>query len=236
MRNSFTQEVGSLIGSAQAIEELEKKDSASVLVISDSHGDIHSLSYILSEYGAKSDALVFCGDGICDFAPLIAKAYKDRSFEDVLPPVMAFVAGNNDYDSFSIKNPNYSLSVSESPYTTFQVPQTICLKVCGHTIFATHGHRHSVYIGTNELAFRAKAANADIVLYGHTHLAKRDYNGNMLILNPGSCSLPRGGLPRTFVILKIKQNDVGIENIIYQINGNSSLPFVLKNNITSLFY
>lgn len=53
-------------------------------------------------------------------------------------------------------------------------------------IFMTHGHLYRVKQGLEALYFAALEANADIVLFGHTHtpfLYRRD---GVLFINPGS--------------------------------------------------
>ena len=76
--NSLTQIESNLIGSRQAILDLENKNSANILVISDTHGDYDVLCDIIEEFGVVSDALVFCGDGICDICTYLKEAYDDE--------------------------------------------------------------------------------------------------------------------------------------------------------------
>jgi len=45
---------------------------------------------------------------------------------------------------------------------------------------------HHVKSGTELLRKKAKEINADIVLYGHTHVKKLEYDGDTIIMNPGS--------------------------------------------------
>ena len=58
----------------------------------------------------------------------------------------------------------------------------------GVRVYMTHGHRHQVKISPGVLLKDARAAKADIVLYGHTHAADchREDDG-LWVLNPGSC-------------------------------------------------
>lgn len=77
----------------------------------------------------------------------------------------------------------------------------------GVKIFCTHGHRYSVYFGTDKLYYRALEKEANVVLFGHTHVPLLDNNGGMLIVNPGSVALPRMGRP-TYAVLEIKDGKV----------------------------
>ena len=46
----------------------------------------------------------------------------------------------------------------------------------------------------------ARKNGADILLYGHTHIAFTDYDDGLYIMNPGSCGRPREGLPSYGII------------------------------------
>ena len=78
-----------------------------------------------------------------------------------------------------------------------------------HKLFVTHGHAYGVKSGLSRLAERATALNADVAIYGHTHMPeKREING-ITILNPGSISLPRqaGRLP-SFAIIEVDEKNI----------------------------
>ena len=62
--NALEQDSSLLIGSAQDIESLARKDSAEIIVASDSHGGGAQLLGILTECGRQADAFIFCGDGM----------------------------------------------------------------------------------------------------------------------------------------------------------------------------
>lgn len=59
----------------------------------------------------------------------------------------------------------------------------------------THGHIHGVKMGIYSLLKDAKAAEAQAVLYGHTHVAdcRREESG-LWVLNPGSCGSTGGSV------------------------------------------
>ena len=56
----------------------------------------------------------------------------------------------------------------------------------GKRIFALHGHTRQVKYGLQMLAEAAKEKQADLVLYGHTHMPKVDYIDGIYYLCPGS--------------------------------------------------
>ena len=70
------------------------------------------------------------------------------------------------------------------------------------TLLITHGHQHRVKSGLNGLASAARAAKAQIALFGHTHMPHHEDAGGLLLFNPGSIALPRAG-PRTYGLIEI---------------------------------
>lgn len=62
----------------------------------------------------------------------------------------------------------------------------------GVTIYMTHGHLHGVKQDTGRLILDARAAGAQAVLYGHTHVADCRQEDGLWILNPGSCGYGGG--------------------------------------------
>lgn len=62
-------------------------------------------------------------------------------------------------------------------------------------IYATHGH---IYHEKNLPPMK----QGDILLHGHTHVLRAEEKGGILILNPGSVSLPKEGNPPTYAVLE----------------------------------
>ena len=197
--NSLTQIESNLIGSRQDILDLENKNSANILVISDTHGDYDVLCDIIEEFGVVSDALVFCGDGVCDICTYLQEAYEDESLKELLPPVVAITKGNGDTEKNAIIIPK----TSDNPATRkiITAPNSILFTAAGRNIFASHGHRYSVDFGLDTLAVTAESLDADLVFFGHTHRPHWEDISGTLFLNPGSCSRPRGVTPPSFAIV-----------------------------------
>lgn len=83
------------------------------------------------------------------------------------------------------------------------LPEELIVPFGSHRIFLTHGHRHAVRIGIEQLAMEAKHRGADIAVYGHTHVSLADERYGVNVLNPGSLTEPRGGLYRpTYIVLE----------------------------------
>jgi putative phosphoesterase len=75
-------------------------------------------------------------------------------------------------------------------------------------IYLTHGHKQKVNKGIDNLVKETVHGNYDCVLYGHTHIAKKDVIMKTHFINPGSCVSPRNMLPPTYLIIEIKEGDI----------------------------
>ncbi len=73
----------------------------------------------------------------------------------------------------------------------------------GHRIFVTHGDMYGVKYSHSGLVLKAKELNADIVLYGHSHVPDISYHENIWLINPGSLTRPRENKVPTYCILEI---------------------------------
>jgi putative phosphoesterase len=64
-------------------------------------------------------------------------------------------------------------------------PDSLLLTFGGVKIFMTHGHLYGVKNGTDALIAYARTQNADLALYGHTHIAQVKDAGGLWLMNPG---------------------------------------------------
>ncbi|MGL5693999.1 MAG: metallophosphoesterase family protein [Peptostreptococcaceae bacterium] len=80
-------------------------------------------------------------------------------------------------------------------------------------IFLCHGDKYGVSYDLNDIEKKAKDENANIVIFGHTHVPLSIKKDGILYVNPGSLSLPRGGSSKQFVIMNITEDGINIEHI-----------------------
>lgn len=73
-----------------------------------------------------------------------------------------------------------------------------------YKVLLTHGHRHRVNFGTEDIKSWAVKQGADIVMFGHTHMPLLDTSTQITLLNPGSISQPRqdGRIP-TYALMEL---------------------------------
>lgn len=82
------------------------------------------------------------------------------------------------------------------------LPAQRILEVGGFTIVLVHGHAFG-YTNLEERLFTA-FAEADCIVYGHTHRPVCHRLGGVLFINPGSFTAPgRHGAPPTYAILTV---------------------------------
>lgn len=141
-----------------------------ILVISDTHRHLGHVIDLL-EGDHRFDAIIHLGDHLSDAEDLM-------SMYDL--PV-ACVAGNCDF------------GVGKNAYS--QV-----VEYMGKRIYICHGHMARVKYGDEMLRQLIREEGYDMALYGHTHCASISYEGDSILMNPGSISLPRDGDPSFGVI------------------------------------
>ena len=145
-----------------------------VLVVSDTHGREQNLAEALEQTG-HIDQLIHLGD-------VEGGAEHIRELAGDAPA--AIIAGNNDFFC--------------------DLPNERIFTIGGHRIFMTHGHGYFVHSGTLYLKREARKKGADIVMFGHTHKPYMEEDNELLVLNPGSLSLPRQeGHRPTYIVMEI---------------------------------
>ena len=76
------------------------------------------------------------------------------------------------------------------------------------------------------MANAAIEAGAEIVVYGHTHIALAGRSQTIQIFNPGSCARPRGGQPPSFAVLKVKKDSPKFDYTFFRLLPRKSEPFI----------
>ncbi len=90
-------------------------------------------------------------------------------------------------------------------------PQELTLHLEGITIYLLHGHQLDPGDFYNSLIQKGKEAEADLVVFGHTHLASRFERDEIIFFNPGSISSPRMGNSPTYGIIEIGNGEINVE-------------------------
>ncbi|MCR5290848.1 MAG: metallophosphoesterase [Treponema sp.] len=203
-----------IFSTSSDIGSVTKKSDYSILVISDSHGNIQLLSSILNHFQDKIDALFFCGDGIYDILAALESLTS-------IPPIISLVQGNGDA----------SIVSTETNGQVLCIPEKTVLNLGPYTILSTHGHKQNIYYTSKTLVDQAATLQCNVVFYGHTHIARQEMINDTLLINPGSCSLPRGGQKPSFAIVSIRTNPQSfITCTFFEIKRTTGYSFIPMKN------
>lgn len=174
-----------------------------VLVMSDTHGKIENAKMVLERImplGVK--AVLHCGDYISD-ARILQKFYPNIEIYAVY--------GNCDVGFGG----EYSTVV-----TLEDVP-----------IYMSHGHRYGVKWGDyDEMVIDAIAHDAKVAVCGHSHEAHLERNQGVLVMNPGSLTLPRDSKYPSYGILELEKGKI-IDAKVLQILDNTRIELHPVSNI-----
>ncbi|NMB95297.1 MAG: metallophosphoesterase [Clostridiaceae bacterium] len=150
-----------------------------ILVLSDTHGDIDNARRAIIKNN-DIDLIIHLGDYFRD-AENIKNEFPDIPIE--------YIYGNSDF------------LVNDTPSEKI-------LKIEGKCFFITHGHKYSVKWGYSKLFKKAEEVGADILLFGHTHVADIVENEHCSIMNPGSISESRSNLGESYAIIDITNDTI----------------------------
>ena len=135
-----------------------------IIVVSDTHGDFHSLQKLVEKHRRDAELFMHLGDGAQDVEQIRTLYPKCRILQ---------VRGNSDIGSDAMFLGCFSLGPAR--------------------IFYTHGHLYNVKFDMEQLLQAAKEVEANVVLFGHTHQALYQYRSGVHLLNPGSLGHPKDG-------------------------------------------
>ncbi len=132
------------------------------------------------------DMMVHCGD--------IESGYS--RLRSVVDCSLHVVAGNNDFCA--------------------ELLRTDVFRMMNHKVLLVHGHRQRVHYGLLDLSYMARENDADIVMFGHTHVPLIETVDGILFLNPGSLTYPRqSGNRYSYIVLQGNQTDITDAQIKY---------------------
>ena len=83
----------------------------------------------------------------------------------------------------------------------------VLLEVVEKKIYVTHGHLFNVKSNLMALSYRAQEVGANVVCFGHSHILGIERLDDILFINPGSLTKPRGRKEKTFVVLEMKVDE-----------------------------
>ncbi|AFS77408.1 phosphodiesterase, MJ0936 family [Gottschalkia acidurici 9a] len=152
-------------------------------VISDTHGYIDGCLEKLKQID-NLNIIIHLGDYVKDAIKI----------ENELGKKVIYVKGNCDFSENNVEEDKL-------------------IEIEGKKIFITHGHLYNVKSDMNRVFYRGKELDADMILFGHSHASMKIESENILILNPGSPTIPRGGSKKSIGIIEIVNGEIKSEII-----------------------
>lgn len=149
-------------------------------------GDSHGETRKIENYLRKEkvDLLIHTGDYMDDGIKIATK-YK--------LPIQA-VRGNCDRNQ------------SSDFEKVFQIENT--------KFFLTHGDKYNVKYSYQNVYYKGLEVNANIIIFGHTHLPLLEKTDDAIIINPGSISLPRGAYSSSVAVIELSEGNIAA-GIVY---------------------
>lgn len=146
-----------------------------ILVLSDTHGDLTRVYAVLKKIRSEIDGIIHLGDVVPDMQQIIIDNPALKHWH---------IRGNCD---------------------SAMVPSEEIIEIEDKKIFITHGHIYNVNSSYTTIYYKALQVGAAACLFGHTHIPLLDRGEDLILLNPGSISRPRGGNPPSYGILNIEK-------------------------------
>jgi len=154
-----------------------------ILIFSDSHGDNEKISEI-SEM-EKPDLVLHAGDYCC-------------SNNEISKFINYFCCGNNDYCS---KDQTNGQKIVKFKYENLSFLLTHSDNFSDFKYNVKHVEERMAKLFSRE--------NIDVIIFGHSHEETVDKIYNILFINPGSITYPRGNSEgRSYAILKIENGKI----------------------------
>ena len=178
-----------------------------LMIASDIHGSAYFCEKLLEAWKVEQpDKLLLLGD-ILYHGPRndLPKEYCPKQ---VIPMLSAWA------DKILCVRGNCDTEVDQMVLPFPILADTALLFVDGRTWFAAHGHRAGANPSSGDLP---RLPAGSVVLTGHTHIPTLDMGPDgVLLLNPGSVSIPKGGFvpscalyeDGTFTVLSLDGTDI----------------------------
>lgn len=169
-------------------------NSKKILIMSDTHGNYEDIDQVIKRE-RPFDMFIHCGD-VCGAENMLEARLSDT--------IVHMARGNCDY------NPDLS------DLKEFNIGKI--------KVVLLHGHRYHVDYNPASLVYLAKEKEADIVMFGHTHVPTLIREWGVTILNPGSLVRPRQADRKgTYVVMTV--SDSGDCDFVFKTLSGSAYEF-----------
>ena len=205
----------------------------SLAIFSDVHGNLPALRAVLDDIRRQGCRSVFCLGDLVDYGPFpneVVETIRERDIPTIIGNHDEGIAfelagsggGYRDLAEKAFKEAAFVWTAGEvkPEHRTWlrQLPRSLRLEAGGHRFLLVHAspERLNEYLfeDTPEARFReiAAGAEADVVVFGHTHRPYVKVVDGVTFINVGSVGNPKDGDPRAFyAIVRATPTKVEVE-------------------------
>lgn len=218
-------------------------------VFSDAHGNETGFFKCLDFLRNKAEKIFFLGDacGYFPFSNRIIEALRDNNIVSLKGNHDAMLLGELDYPSSSEHIYQVKRSREEADASSFlflkELPSSLETTIDGRKLLFVHGSPANPlngYVYPDTAIENFAVTGYDVIFMGHTHRPFIKENNGQLLVNVGSCGLPRDIGNRLTVVLydtdkyeaTLQEIEMYTDDIIRQYEGrlHPSVKDVLNRN------
>lgn len=158
------------------------------MVASDLHGSLHYGKMLIDRFiEERADEMILLGD-LYYHGPRnpLAEGYDPLGLAELL---------NAYKDKLIVIKGNCDSEVDEM-VSEFKFLDTLTVNYEGIKLTLSHGHRYDIGFFPPD--------TGEVFLYGHTHQGFLTEKEGVIVGNPGSITLPKGGTPRSYITIDEK--------------------------------
>lgn len=109
------------------------------------------------------------------------------------------------FKEMSLPFPSYYVR-GNCDWNELETPEELTVLLGGKKFLLTHGHKYDINVRLTKLQYLAEQENAQIVVFGHSHIPLQEESNGVLFLNPGSISRPRTSIGPSYAIITLGED------------------------------
>ncbi len=137
--------------------------------------------------------------------PLFNKAIKEMGEIDIYIHLGDYI--NDAKKVFNNTEVNY-IAVKGNCDLIDNEDEEVVVDINSKKFFICHGHKYNIKYGYNNIYYRALEEEANVVLFGHTHMPLLLWYNGILFFNPGSTIYPKGGSEASYGVIEIVDGEI----------------------------
>jgi len=172
--------------------------SHKVGIISDAHGNVDALSKCIKFLKSKKvNKVFFLGDGVgyMPYGAGVAKLLMHHEITSIMGNHEAMLLGRISYTPEQGEIYRFGNQLSEIPLDWIKQIEKNghrhIVNLFGKKIIFTHGTPRDPLLGYGRTASEIYNPEADVIFTGHTHRPHIFEEKSTMLINPGSCGMPR---------------------------------------------